>query len=505
MATRQAAPCESVLSVDIGSSTLKAAVVGSDGTFLGQASLDVSAGQHLRSMGEFKRTLMGVLRDVIEQAQLTERSGAPEVLAVSICTACPVVVAIGPEGELQGPIQGYTDASGQNHLDQVVKAFSYKELGDRTGNTPVMAMHSAGRMAELVSLAGDAGHVRVGHLSSLAVFALTGSWTIDTTQAAYTGLVDVRKPGVWSAELLAAYGLSQDQLPELHRSDTIAATISREASLATGCPRVPVTVGAADSACAAVGIGCIRPGSWFESSGTSGVLTRCLDETPPSPETMNRPHIVPELWLAHAAMSSTGASLDWVSEVLSAESTTDIQALAAASAPGANGVTFLPFLAGERSPWFRTDLRGSWHGISSTTSRSDLARAVIEGIVYGLRFLLVTTADLQSQDPGPLPIVGGGSRSPFLNQLKADILNRDVKPSPVGHVTLLGAMNLATVALGLHRSYPDALEDRIPTYESTYRPSDSSDLLEGYEFGYLAYLRHQSMVVDHAPKGYPHD
>jgi xylulokinase len=216
------------------------------------------------------------------------------------------------------------------------------------------------------------------------------------------------------------------------------------------------------------------------------VLTTCLAHPPSAGHAMNRSHVIPGRWLSHGAMSSTGAALDWFRETHGGDALDVILSEAAASEPGAGGVLFLPYLAGERSPIWDTRARGAWVGLSLGTTRGQLARSVLEAAGFGLRQLI----DLERRANGvaltELDAVGGGARSELWMRVKADITGVRFRPSLHFDAAVAGAGLLAATAAELHTDpaaaaaangdVPDGvIEPRRDLFEGIY-----ADLFESY-------------------------
>ena len=258
---------------------------------------------------------------------------------------------------------------------------------------------------------------------------LTGEAVAEPSDASGTGAYHLAT-GSWDAEVLGAVGLDTAMWPRLVKSDDVVGGLLGSLARRVGLkPGTPVVAGAGDNAAAATGLALGRQhlavGS--VSLGTSGVLFAPLEE--PRPDPQGRVHL-----FAHAdggfnllgVTLSAGGSLRWFRDVMARGRLYDeLLALAAGSAPGAGGVTFKPYLAGERTPHMRPDLRASFHGLSLATGLEDLVRAVLEGVAFSLRESLDVMAPLAR--PERWLATGGGARSDLWLQILADAL-----ASPVG-------------------------------------------------------------------------
>jgi xylulokinase len=287
-------------------------------------------------------------------------------------------------------------------------------------------------------------------------FRLTGEAVAEPSDASGTGAYHLAS-GTWDEEVLGALDLDPGLWPRLVRSDEVVggllASLGERIGLAAG---TPVVAGAGDNAGAATGLALGRAHAEVGSVslGTSGVLFAALDA--PTPDPAGRVHL-----FAHAdggfnllgVTLAAGGSLRWYRDVFApGRSYDDLMAAAADAPPGARGVTFKPYLAGERTPHLRPDLRGSFHGLSLATGTGDVVRAVLEGVAFSLRESLEVMAPLAR--PERWLATGGGAASDLWRGIVADALaapvgrpaDGDGRPTEVGAAE--GAAWLAWRAVG---------------------------------------------------------
>lgn len=278
---------------------------------------------------------------------------------------------------------------------------------------------------------------------------LTGDHVADMSDSAGTSWLDVGQR-CWSDDLLALGHMRRDQMPRLVEGTEAAGTLRPALAQRWGLPNtVTVAGGAGDNAAAACGIGALNEGQGFVSLGTSGVLLAARDGYAPAPETAVHTfcHAVPGRWYQMGVMLSATASLNWFSRItgckpadLTAELGPDLHR------PGA--VRFLPYLSGERTPHNDSTARGLFSGLGSGTGRTEMTRAILEGVAFGLRdsfeALRATHASLDE-----LIAIGGGTRSPYWLRLIATVLDTPLRlPESSEFGAALGAARLAMVATG---------------------------------------------------------
>lgn len=490
-------PEDVLLGLDIGTSSVKAGLFSVDGAPLDRERVTL----RVRSPrpGYLEIDAEEVWTAVVTAARsLLGRTAGPRVAAVGLAAASPTPMLVDRSGRPVSPVCTFADARAAGDLDAFAARLPYGTFERLTGNPlalPTCSALTAKHLTRAVEQSSRAGGLRFGHLATFLVHRLTGRWVMDPTNAAYTGLLRLAEPDGWSADAIAALDVDRELLPELVPSVQAVGRTTREATeqLGLAAPAL-VTSGVADTASAAFAVRCLDDGDAFESIGTSGVLTVCRDEPISAPHAMNRPHVVPRRWLSHAAISSGGAAVAWLSErVLNgATEGRDLVAMnqLAASAPaGCGGVVFLPYLAGERSPVWDPAARGAWVGMTLDTSAAHLARAVFEGTAYGLRQLIELETALSGNALRELLTVGGGTNSAFWTSVKADVTGRVFHRATEGDVAMRGAALLGATAAGLYDTPLDAAQAGAAIATTRVDPSDDPTTRRVYDEMYAVYER----------------
>jgi len=290
-------------------------------------------------------------------------------------------------------------------------------------------------------------------------YRLTGALATEPSDASGTLMYDPAHQR-WSGEILKAVGVPRALLPDVGGSSEVLGTVTAEAARATGLPRGTAVVGGgADNACGAAGVGVVTPGEAVASWGTSGTVLAPTAQplVDPGLRAHTFAHVVPGVWYLMGVVLSAGGAFSWYHQQLAREldeSGASRRALdrEAASVPaGAEGVTFLPYLQGERTPHRDASARGAFVGLSLAHTRAHLTRAVLEGVCFALRDSVAILQEL-GLSPHSLLLTGGGAKSAFLRRLQAEVFGL-----PVGTVNreegpAYGAALLAAVGAG---AFPD--------------------------------------------------
>lgn len=313
-------------------------------------------------------------------------------------------------------------------------------------------------------------------------YLLTGTMAMEISDAAGTALLDV-KHGNWSREVLEALELNPTLLPPVVEAVAVAGTITEEVATLTGLPAgTPVAGGGADNACGAVGNGVVCPGLALVSIGTSGVVLAYagspqVDTSGPVPRVHTFNHAVPGTWYLMGVTQGAGLSLRWVRDNLglpesALERWTGIDAYellakeAALAPPGSEGLIFLPYLQGERTPHLDAYARGGWIGLTASHTRRHLVRSVLEGVAFSLKdcFAILQEQGLALEQ---MRATGGGAKSPLWRQIIADVLGVELVTTNATEGPAFGAALLAGVASGVYASVPQACEQTVRVVERT--------------------------------------
>jgi len=286
-------------------------------------------------------------------------------------------------------------------------------------------------------------------------FKLTGVVATEPSDASATLMYDTARMR-WSTEILDAVEIPRSVVPDVGGSSEILGRVSVEGAGATGLrPGTPVVGGGADNACGAAGVGAIAPGEAVSSWGTSGTVLAPMSEPRVDPTLRAHTfcHVVPGVWYLMGVVLSAGGAFAWYRDQLARDLTSTGQANERLNAeamgipPGAEGVTFLPYLQGERTPHRDATARGAILGLSLAHSRAHVTRAVVEGVCFALRDSVTILQEL-GVVPNHMLLTGGGARVPFLRRMQAEVFGLPVCTVNREEGPAYGAALLAAVGAG---------------------------------------------------------
>jgi len=314
-------------------------------------------------------------------------------------------------------------------------------------------------------------------------FGLTGEYASDVSDASGTALFDVVHRR-WSTEMTSALGLDASILPRVYESPEITGRVSETAAKATGLASgTPVVGGGGDQACSAIGNGIVEPGVVSCTLGTSGVVFAHMErpEYDPAGRVHTFCHAVPGKWHVMGVTQGAGLSFQWFRNQLARGADYDALTAEAANAPaGSQGLFWLPYLMGERTPHLDASARGGWIGLTAKHTRADLIRALLEGVCYSQKDCL----DIIEKMGAPLSRVrlsGGGAQSPFWRQMFADVFNKTVVTLETQEGSAYGAALLALAGTGPYASVVDVCKTAIRETASVEpRPDEARAYAAGH-------------------------
>jgi xylulokinase len=329
---------------------------------------------------------------------------------------------------------------------------------------------------------------------------LTGEYATDVSDASGTLLFNVRERR-WSRQVADELEVPWGWLPPALESPDVSGRVTDEVASALGLPPgTPVVAGAGDQAAGGVGSGAVEPGIVTCSVGTSGVVFAATPEPVIDAETRLHSfcHASPGLWHLMGVMLAAGGSFRWLADTLAplAADTGSLEQrlgrLAAGAAPGSNGLLFLPYLAGERTPHADPLARGAFIGLREEHSLAQLARAVMEGVTFGLRDSLELLREM-GVAAREVRAIGGGSRNPLWRQVQADVFGLPIVSLAVDEGPAFGAALLTGVGCGLYRDVAEACGAAVQASE---RVEPHQDRERFYQELYAQYRQMYPLLRD---------
>lgn len=483
------------IGIDIGTSSVKALLIDSSGRVI-KTSVPEYSFQTPKPLWAEADPLdwWEATQQAIKELLLKVQSS--EIAGIGLTGQMHGMVAMNKEGSVLSPCIMWNDQRSHLECDEITERVGQKKILSITGN-PVLPGFTAPKILWTQKNEPDLFALidKVVLPKDFIRYKLTGSFFSDVSDASGTSLLDVGKR-TWSQEMFDSMGWPISWMPEVTESTEVSAKISAEAATLTGLLEgTPVVAGGGDCAAQAVGSGIVEEGKVSVTLGTSGVVFAQSDEyrVEPNGKLHAFCHAVPGKWHVMGVMLSAAGSFQWYKNQFGMEEqriekeggvnayetlTKEAQQVIA----GSEGLFFLPYLSGERTPYPDPYARGCFIGMSLRHQKKHHTRAVLEGVSYGLNDSLSMMKEL-GVNPNEIILSGGGSRSALWKQMLADIF-----ATPCAMVNALegaayGAAILAAVGVGGFGSVQEACSSFIQKIETV----DPGPNLETYKRNYPIY------------------
>ncbi len=464
-----------LLGIDIGTSGTKAIAVDENGKLIASASVEYElltprplwAEQRPRDWWD---ATCQVCQKIVAQV------GADNISVVGLSGQMHGLVLLDASGQVLRDAILWCDGRTQAQCDQITSRVGRETLISETAN-PVLTGFTAPKILWVREHEPALYERAAMHLlpKDYIRFELTGEYATEVSDASGTSLLNVPERK-WSERVCQALDISLDTLPRVYESVEVSGHISAKGAQATGLREgTPVVGGGGDQAAGAVGNGIVQSGIISVTSGTSGVVFAFADTPSVDPQLRLHTfcHAVPNKWHVMGVMLSAGGSLRWyrdtfcnqekaVAGLMGLDSYELITREAAQVAAGAEGLLFLPYLTGERTPHPDPLARGAFVGLSIRHSKAHLARAVLEGVAFGLRDSLEIMKSM-GVSIGNARASGGGAKSEVWRAIQADVFGLPLSVVAIEEGPALGAALLAGVGAGIYSSVEEACDAVVKT------------------------------------------
>ena len=442
-----------LLGLDVSTTATKAVLVGADGAVAGVGAAEYPFESPRPTWAEQAPSLWwdGTIQAV--RAALAATGADPaEIAAIGLTGQMHGAVLLDDADRVLRPAILWNDQRTAHACDEIREAVGPERLIAITGNDAVTGLTAP----KLVWVRNHEPEIwaRIAHVllpKDYVRLQLTGEHALDKADGAGTLLFDLAQRD-WSAEVLDALRIPREWLPRTFEGPEVTGQVSVAAAAATGLRAgTPVVAGGGDQSANAVGVGAVAPGTVALSLGTSGVVFATTNA--PLHDPLGRVHAfchaLPERWHLMSVMLSAAGSLRWFRDTFAPGEAYEALVASGADVPaGSDGVWFLPYLSGERSPHPDPEARGVFAGLTLAHDRRHLLRAVLEGVAFGLRDGLDLMVAGGMPAPTQVRASGGGIASPLWRQILADVLEAEIATVNTVEGAAFGAALLASVAAG---------------------------------------------------------
>lgn len=453
-----------LLAHDIGTSGNKATLYRDDGTIVASAvePYDVyysDGGCAEQDADDWWRAV------VVSTRKLIAQENPENIAAVSFSGHMNGCLCVDRDGRPLRRSILWMDTRATQEAALLEKTFGLREFYEITGARP-QAFYSLEKLMWIKRCQPEiyAKTYKMLQSKDYISLRLTGRFLTDHSDASNTNAYDIQNH-CWSEKIVNAAGIDMEKLPEIVVSSHTVGFVTEEAARETGLlPGTRVVAGAGDGGCATVGSGCWEAGKAYCCLGTSAWISTATED-PIMDEDMivfNMVHPDPSLYIPCGAMQAAGNSFNWMKKEIcthekyladtTGQSIYDLICSQAKSSPvGANGLIFLPYMMGERSPWWDSLAKGAYIGLTPAHTRADMLRATVEGVVMNLAQIFEV---FRNRANGPLTLIGGLALSNLWRQTMADALGVNVlQTTCTEEASSMGAAIIAGVGAGLFKDY----------------------------------------------------
>jgi xylulokinase len=473
-----------LLGIDVGTTGCKTELMDVDGNSVARSYREypliyprISWVEHDAESGWLKGTV-DTIREILSEGKIDPK----DIKGVSIsCTNA--LVAVDKEGNpLRHAIMQF-DKRTISQVQEIREKVGVEKIIQTTGNQPAAGGTSAPIILWIKENEPEVFKKTYNFLwpGGFVIQKLTGRFTMEWSRASWTCLFETGGNQQWSEEICNALDIPMDKLPPLYPSWEVVGEITEKAAALTGLAKgTPVVGGMADTPAAGIGSGAVAPGRTCHIIGTTGRPSIVLDRPKFDARFINCCHAVPQCWFSLGAIDSAGGSIKWFRDHFGQQETSlaeltkrnafdYLDEQAEQSPPGANGIVFLPYLVGERSPIWDPYARGVLFGFSASHNRADVIRAILEGVAFTFVHNLEIFEGELGMKMEEVFLSGGGSKSPLWAQIHADVSGKRVKVGEVKESEALGNCILAGFGVGIYKDMVEAA-DRAVKLERIFEP-----------------------------------
>ncbi|MDL2213999.1 xylulokinase [Clostridia bacterium OttesenSCG-928-O13] len=479
-----------LMGIDLGTSSLKTLVIDETGTVLGQASRSY---QYDSATGGVAQQEPDVWWDACVQtiAEALQKSNlrGEDITALSFSGQMHGVVMLDEKGQSVRPAILHNDARSAKQVDALNQYFGQKRICELMMNPVYTGFMLPSLLWVRENEPDKFEQVRKVCLPKDYIkYRLTGEVTTDSSDASATLLFDIRG-NCWSGEIIRQMKLPEDIFPPVFDTSAKVGTVSEAAAAQTGLsPKTIVVAGGADAVMQGIGNGVTKTGIATANIGSSGQVAFQSDTPTVDPNlTVNTfCGYKKGRWITQGAIMHAGLSLKWFNSLFDKSDYKQLDAAAEKAGPGSGGLVFLPYLNGERTPHLNPNLSALFLGCTTSTTRAQMARSVMEGVSFALYQCMEVYQDL-GLTAQSVVASGGGAQSPLWLQIQADVYGLPLQVATNQEQAALGAAIAAGVGAGVFASIEEGCASVV-----RYRPG----IVEPSEHNHKIYLEYYSLFKD---------
>ena len=464
---------ELLLGIDIGTSSCKIAFFQKDGTVAASGTgkypiYHPRPGWAEQDPRDWWKAVCQVTRQLIQENGIRPQ----DVKGIGVDGMSWAAVAVDKKGDVLARTPLWMDTRANEICSRVRRECGEDAVFQVSGN-PLQPFYTTGKVLWYQEEMPEVYRkiYKILQCNSYLVYCLTGRISQDISQGYALHCFDMRR-GCWDEQMREKLGIPAHFLPDIFPCHEIVGTVTKEAAGLTGLLEgTPVAAGGLDAACGTLGAGVLDTGETQEQGGQAGGMSICLKDYTADPRLILSYHVVPGRWLLQGGTTGGGSVMRWFEKEfadyeremqgkLGRSSLEQLNDIAEEIPEGSDGLIFLPYMAGERSPIWDDDAKGVYYGMDFSKTKGHFVRAAMEGVAYALNHNL-QVAEKAGAYVEELRAVGGSANSLLWTQIKADVTGKRIVVPSSDTATPLGAAILAGVGTGVYNSFEEAVEQTV--------------------------------------------
>ncbi len=494
-----------LLGIDIGTSSCKIAIFNRQGEVIssGNANYEIyypKPGYVEQNPEEWWTAIYQTIKSTLLRAGINKE----DIAGVGVDGQSWSAIAIDKNGDVLTNTPIWMDT----RADVICKRLNHEIGEDNIFNLAGNSLQSSYTTAKIIWYKENLPEVyeridKILQSNSFIVYRLTGILSQDKSQGYGFHCFDMHH-GVWNEDMCERLGIPRSFLPDIYDCHQIVGYVTEKAAGLSGLAvGTPVVAGGLDAACGTLGAGVVLPYETQEQGGQAGGMSICLDKYSADPKLILSYHVVPNLWLLQGGTTGGGGAMRWFEKEFAGfereegirvgkSSLELLNEIAEPVKPGSDGVIFLPYMAGERSPIWDVHAKGVYYGLDYSKTKGHFVRATMEGVAFALKHNLDVAEDAGAQ-VNELKAMGGSANSLLWTQIKADVTGKPIAVPASDTATTLGAAILAGVGVGMYRDFEEAVSLTVKV-RRYHEPNMDNHVV--YMENYKTYLELYSNLKD---------
>lgn len=472
-----------LLGIDIGTSACKVALFNEDGTVVAHTTEEYAVQYPKQGWAQQDPDIWWE-KVISALSSLLENRDTSDIAGIGIDGISWASVMLDKDGNVLADCPLWMDIRAEKECEFIENTISSDKLFNVSGN-PVKPMYTMPKVLWFKNNYPDIYNktAYVMQCNSFIAYRLTGEISQDYSQGYGWQCYNIAKHE-WNYDYAKDLGLRRDLLLNCVESHKVIGRVTKRVAEITGLKEgTPVVAGGLDAACGSLGAGVYKTGQTQEQGGQAGGMSICLDKYVAEKSLICGCHVVPDHWLLQGGTVGGGGVINWFRKQLcdSEDSFADMSAMANKVSAGSEGLVFLPYMAGERSPIWNSKAKGVFYGLDYSKTKGHMIRSCMEGVAFALQHNLEVAASAGAK-VDVLNAMGGSANSLVWTQIKADVTGCKICVPSSDTATTLGASILAGVGTGVYGSFKEAVDtcvhitrEHIPNtqneevYKETYK------------------------------------